>query len=125
MLKKTITYTDYEGNERTEDFYFNLTTAEIAKMNLAGEAEKLDRTDVTKVVNFYEKIILGAYGEKSDDGKHFYKTAMLTSEFASSPAYDELFIELMNDEDRLMDFISGIVPKAIAEKLTKVRTELS
>lgn len=125
MLKKTITYTDYEGNERTEDFYFNLTTAEIAKMNLAGEAETLDRTDVTKVVNFYEKIILGAYGEKSEDGKHFYKTAMLTNEFASSPAYDELFIELMNDEDRLMDFISGIVPKAIAEKLAKVRTELS
>lgn len=119
MLKKTITYTDYEDNERTEDFYFNLTTAEIAKMGISNEAETLNANDVSALTKFYEKIILGAYGVKSADGKYFRKSEELASDFASCPAYDVLFRELTSDEANVEEFLKGIVPKNFAEKLTR------
>ncbi len=118
MLKKTMTYVDYDGNERTEDFYFNLTKAEIIEMNLSasGGLDKLitkivAEQDGAKIVEIFKKIILGAYGEKSLDGKRFIKSPELSESFSQTEAYSDLFMELATDAEKAAEFINDIVPK--------------
>lgn len=118
MLKKTMTYTDYDGNQRTEDFYFNLTRAEIMEMDLSasGGLDKLitkivAEQDGAKIVEIFKKIILGAYGEKSLDGKRFVKSPELSEAFSQTEAYSDLFMELATDAEKAATFINGIVPK--------------
>ena len=118
MLKKTIKYTDYEGNEREEDFYFNLTRAECVKLQLStdGGLEKTLRKiiaeqDVPKIIPIFEQIVLGAYGEKSPDGKRFVKSKELSEAFSQTEAYSDLFMELMSDADAAAAFINGIIPQ--------------
>ena len=118
MLKKTIKYTDYEGNEREEDFYFNLTKAECVKLQLGTEGglEKSLRKivaeqDVPKIIPIFEQIILSAYGEKSPDGKRFVKSKELSEAFAQTEAYSDLFMELMSDADAAAAFVNGIIPQ--------------
>lgn len=118
MLKKTITYTDYDGNQRTEDKYFNLTKAELVEMNMSitGGLEKTiqkisEEQDVAKIIALFKDIILKSYGEKSLDGKRFIKNAELSEEFAQTEAYSELFMELATDADKAAAFINGIIPK--------------
>lgn len=120
MLKKTITYTDYEGNERTEDFYFNLTQAEILEMDLSasGGLEKMIQKIVSeqngeRIVKIFKDIILKAYGEKSLDGRRFIKNDELREAFIQTEAYSQLFVELATNSDAAADFINGIVPKDI------------
>lgn len=117
MLKKTITYTDYDGNQRTEDFYFNLTKAECMEMELSttgGLQKMLEKIiaerDSKKIIEVFKAIILRAYGEKSDDGKHFYKSSEISSAFASTEAYSELFMELATDADAASKFMSAVIP---------------
>lgn len=121
MLKKTITYVDFDGVERTEDFYFNLTKAEIMEMNLSvygGLDKMLERIvaakDTPKIVSTFKDLVLRAYGVKSDDGKRFIKNDKLREEFAQTEAYSELFMELATDEDAAIKFVNGIVPKELA-----------
>lgn len=118
MLKKTMTYVDYDGNQRTEDFYFNLTKAEIMEMDLSasGGLDKLitkivAEQDGAKIVEIFKKIILGAYGEKSLDGKRFVKSPELSEAFSQTEAYSDLFMELATDAEKAAAFINGIVPK--------------
>lgn len=118
MLKKTITYKDYDGNERTEDFYFNLTQAEILEMDLSasGGLEKMIQRIVAeqngeKIVKIFKDIILKSYGEKSLDGKRFVKNNELTEAFTQTEAYSQLFVELATDSNKAAEFINGIVPK--------------
>jgi len=125
MLKKTIKYFDFDGNERSEDFYFNLTKAECMEMELStlGGLEKLvdkivKEKDHAKLVEMFKTIILKAYGEKSADGKHFYKTPEITAEFASTEAYSELFMELASDAQAATDFVTGILP-VVPEEIKK------
>ena len=120
MLKKTIKYTDYNGIERTEDFLFNLTKAEIMEMELGttgGLAEKIQRIvdaqDAPAIMEIFKDIILKAYGEKSPDGKRFIKSKELADAFAQTEAYSELFMELATDADAASAFINGIVPVAV------------
>ena len=119
MLKKTITYNDYNGNERTEDFYFNLTKAEIMEMELGttgGLAEMLTRIvaaqDAPAIIKIFKDIVLKAYGEKSPDGKRFVKSEELSTAFSQTEAYSQLFMELATDADEAAKFINGIVPAA-------------
>ena len=119
MLKKTITYTDYNGVERTEDFYFNLSKAEIAEMELeipGGMAALIERITKTKdtpsLVKMFKDLILRAYGEKSDDGKRFVKSKEISEGFAQTEAYSQLFMELATDTDAASKFVNGIVPVA-------------
>lgn len=126
MLKKTIKYTDFDGNEQTEDFYFNLTKAELMEMNLSasgGLEKKLQRIinerDVTKIAEIFKDLILRAYGKKSDDGKRFIKNEEIKAEFAQTEAYSELFMELLGDTNASVAFIKGIVPKDIQSELEK------
>ena len=117
MLKKTITYTDYNGNERTEDFYFNLTKAELSEMELSingGMTEWIQQIinthDNAEIVKIFKKIILASYGEKSTDGKRFIKSNELREAFEQTEAYSELFMELLGNEDTAAAFIKGIIP---------------
>lgn len=117
MLKRTITYPDYNGGSRTEDFYFNLTQAEITEMELSvdgGLVEMINRIvaaqDGKQIIATFKDIILRAYGEKSPDGKRFIKSQELRDAFSQTEAYSQLFMELATDADAAAAFVNGIVP---------------
>lgn len=134
MLKKTINYVDYNGTKRTEDFYFNLTKAEISEMELeipGGMSEMLKRItaaqDTPTLVKIFKDLILRSYGVKSDDGRRFIKSQQLKEEFSQTQAYSELFMELATNADAASLFINGIIPVDIAkesEKAAKKELEL-
>ena len=117
MLKLTRTYNDYNGVSRTEDFYFNLTQAEITEMELSvdgGLTEMINRIvaakDGRQIISLFKDLILRAYGEKSADGKRFIKTQDLRDAFAQTEAYSDLFMELATDANAAANFVNGIVP---------------
>ena len=117
MLKKTINYTDYNGMERKEDFYFNLNKAEVAEMELSTEgglAEMIQKIvsskDTPSIVKIFKDLILKAYGEKTPDGKRFVKSKELSDTFAQTEAYSELFMELATDAETASAFVNGIMP---------------
>lgn len=124
MLKKTIKYEDYNGVERNEDFYFNLTKAELYQMELGtdGGLEEyimkiIKAQDLKTIINLFKKIILQSYGEKSADGKMFIKTTddgvSLANRFAQTEAFSQLYMELATNDNAAADFIKGIMPKGI------------
>lgn len=124
MLKKTITYTDYNGVERKEDHYFNLNKAELTEMELSvvgGYAEMINRLaeaeDVPSIMRIFKEIIFKSYGKKSPDGKRFIKSEELSKEFSETPAYSELFVELVSDPKAMAAFINGIIPANMVEEL--------
>ena len=117
MLKKTITYTDYNGIDRTEDFYFNLSKAELMEMELStagGLAEMIQKIvasqDAPAIIKIFKELVLKAYGEKSPDGKRFIKSDEIATNFSQTEAYSQLFMELATDADAASNFINGIVP---------------
>lgn len=117
MLKRSITYIDYNGNSRTEDFYFNLTQAEVTEMELSvdgGLVEMINRIvaarDGKQIIAMFKDIILRAYGEKSLDGKRFVKSQELRDAFSQTEAYSKLFMELATSADAAAAFVKGIVP---------------
>lgn len=116
MYKKTIEYTDYNGTKRKEQFYFNLSRAELMKMELstqAGVEEKLRSMIATKdnaeIVKLFNDLILDSYGIKSEDGTRFIKSKELRDSFEQSEAYSELFMEILSDTDAQAEFINGVV----------------
>ena len=118
MLKKTIKYTDYDGNEREEDFYFNLSKAEVTEMELSkegGMSEYIKKISATQngpeLIKLFKEIITKSYGENSLDGKRFIKNKELTEAFTQTEAYSELFVELASNADEAVKFINGIMPK--------------
>ena len=122
MLTKAITYVDYNGNKKTKNFYFNLTRTELAKMELTNKAGMLEtikqmvnEDDREKIINLFETIVLGAYGEKSADGEEFLKSPEIVAKFTAHPAYDVLFMELISSDKSMSDFINAVVPADIAE----------
>ena len=124
MLKKTITYTDYDGMERTEDFWFNLSKTELTKLDaelpggVLGVLRKIiDKKDRKALVDFIETLILRSYGEKTLDGKRFVKTPEMAEEFMQTPAYDELFMSVLSDTDSQTSFINGVIPQSMAKEI--------
>lgn len=124
MLKKTIEYTDYNGTKRVEDFYFNLSKAEITEMELGvtgGLAESIEKIvkaqDVPSIVKTFKELILKAYGEKSADGKRFIKNEELSTAFSQTEAYSNLFTELSTDADVAAEFIKGLIPQEYASQI--------
>lgn len=126
MLKKTVTYEDYNGVEQTEDFYFNLTKVECMELEFGfGAGETLSgsiRTlinagDMATVISTIKKIVLTSYGVKSPDGKRFIKNDELRTAFEETPAFEQIYWELVTDAEKAADFISGIVPSAVREGL--------
>lgn len=123
MIKKTITYTDYNGNERTEDHYFNLSKAEVMEMEMSttgGLAEMIQRVvaaqDQPSIIKIFKDLILKAYGEKSADGKRFIKSEEISTAFSQTEAYSQLFMELATDADAAAKFVNGIVPADMAKQ---------
>jgi hypothetical protein len=117
MLKKTFTYVDFNGVERTEDHYFNLSKAELMEMELSttgGLAEMINKIvnakDAPAIVKVFKDLVLKAYGQKSADGRRFIKSKELSEEFAQTEAYSQLFMELATDADAAAKFVNGIVP---------------
>lgn len=126
MIKKTITYEDFDGNERTEDFYFNLSKAEVTEMEMmeeGGMVKKLqtliDSQDSKRLIETFKDIILKAYGEKSLDGRKFMKSPEITQDFQSTQAYSELFMELAFDAKAAAAFINGVIPDVEGAKPVK------
>lgn len=118
MLTKSITYTDYDGVERTENFMFNITKAELAELNLTTEGglqaviqKIIDSRDIPEITKWFKRIITMAYGEKSADGRRFVKSEKLTEEFLQTEAYSELFVNLLSSEEEAAAFINGIIPQ--------------
>lgn len=117
MVTKTLTYVDFDGTERTETFYFNLTKAELVEYELSvegGLSKKLtkivEENDVVKIMKYFKEIILKAYGEKSDDGKRFIKSKELSNAFEQTQAYSELIMEFITDSNSIAAFIKGLIP---------------
>ena len=126
MIKKTITYVDFDGNEREEEFYFNLTEAEVVELELGmtgGLSETLRKiiatSDTPSIIKYFKDIILKAYGEKSPDGKRFIKSEELSTAFAQTNAYSDLFMELAMDDKMASEFVNGILPdmKRVTDKI--------
>lgn len=130
MLKKTIKYTDYNGIERQEDFWFNLSKAELTEMELTtvggfdGMVQKIIAArDVPTLINLFKEIILKSYGEKSADGRRFIKINenghRLVDQFVQTEAYSNLFMELATDDKAAADFVNGIVPSDVSAKASE------
>lgn len=130
MLKKSITYTDFNGEKRTEDYYFNLSRAELTEMQMSvngGMTEYLQQIvnsqDNKEIFAIFKDIIFKAIGEKSVDGKRFVKNSEIRESFEQSEAYSELLIELMSDATKASDFINALIPDQIQEEVRKEQNQ--
>lgn len=126
MIKKTVTYKNYNGVEVTEDYYFNLNKAEVVEMQMTTEggfAEKVDKIikaqDTPTLINIFKDLVLKAYGVKSDDGRRFMKSEQIREEFTQTEAYSEIFMSLAFNADEASEFINGIMPADLKETLDK------
>ena len=127
MLKKTITYEDFNGEKVSEDFFFHLSKAELVELELShqgGLSESLQKIiadeDGKSIIAEFKNIILSAYGKRSEDGKRFVKNATVREEFESSEAYSALFMELVTNADAAVEFINGIIPTNLGEEAAKI-----
>ena len=131
MFIKAIKYTDYNGETKTKNFYFNYSVSELTKMNLLADGgmkewikKMVNEDDNRKIVKFFEDFVLGAYGEKSADGEEFLKNDDVRERFKSHPAYDALFMELIAGGDKAMsDFFNAVIPQDISSKITDADRE--
>lgn len=131
MLKKTIPYDDFNGLKRKEDFYFNLTEAELTEMELSAEGGLQEQTkrmlaskDGAAIIKFFKDIVLRSYGQKSLDGRNFIKNDEIRADFASTNAYSILFMELATDADKAAEFVNGIIPNSVdQDKLKEMTSE--
>lgn len=125
MLKKSITYEDYNGNKRTEDFFFHLNEAEIIDwlttsddITLDGLLDGLSKQNNRKIaMRFFRELIYRSYGEKDPEGRKFRKTQEVKDEFMETEAYSVLYMELLSDSKEAADFFNGVLPKDLSEKI--------
>jgi len=127
MIKKTITYVDYDGVSRTEEFYFNLTAAEVTEMELSvsGGLVKtinalIQAKDGARIIELFKGVIEKSYGVKSADGRRFIKSTEVFAEFSQTEAYSKLFMELATDAEKAAEFVNGTLPADLAKDLNKV-----
>lgn len=128
MIKKTITFDDFNGDSRTESFYFNLTKAEIMEMEMGtqgGLTEMIQRIIETRnmpeIMKVFKELIIKSHGEKSADGRQFVKNKEITDAFVQTEAYSEIFMELATDSDKASEFVNGIIPKNLEKDLDKAQ----
>lgn len=127
MLKKTITYEDFNGTPVVEDHYFHLTKADLIEMEMGHKGglheylqKIVDSEDGKAIISEFKKLILGSYGKKSEDGRRFIKTQELRDEFLSSEAYSTMFLELCTNADKAAEFVNGIIPAGLDADLAKL-----
>lgn len=126
MIKKTISYVDYDGKNRTEDFYFHLSKTDIVMLETSvdGGFQQVLTTisntnDVNAIIREFKKVIHLSYGEKSADGRQFNKSDEISTAFEATPAYDQLFYEMITDTEKAVEFIKGILPSDISKEVEK------
>lgn len=126
MIAKKIAYTDYNGVEREETFYFNLSKAELTQMEMGttgGLAEMINKIietkDIPSIIKIFKDLIFKAYGEKSADGKRFIKSEELSIAFSQTEAYSELFMELAMNAEKAAEFMNGIIPSDLQQNAAK------
>ena len=127
MLKKTFQYTDFNGNEQEETFYFNLSKSEVIEYELqerAGMSTTLQRIveerDNQKILAHFMDLVMKSVGRKSDDGRRFVKNDEIREDFLASPAYDEMFIWLMSEPGAGAEFVNNVLPQDVDEFVKKV-----
>lgn len=134
MLKKTVTYEDYDSIVRTEDHYFNLTESELTMMEMSevgGYQKRLESMvqskDSTSMIQVIHDFVKASYGQKSPDGKRFIKSSELYEEFSQTEAYNKIFMELLTDDNAAIEFVIGVLPKsigaAVREKMLEEKDE--
>lgn len=118
MYKLTKKYTDFNGLEREEDFYFNFTKAELAEWQLgvtgglSAMVEKISAAkDVPALAALFKELLLKAYGVKSADGRRFMKSDEISADFAQTQAYSDLYMELATNDEAAIDFINRVIPQ--------------
>lgn len=124
MFTKTITFTDFNGVQRTEKHYFNLSKSELVKLEggVAGGftemiQKMIEAKDNPALMDLFQTVILKAYGVKSADGRRFEKSDELSREFSQTGAYDELYMEMMTNPEKAAEFMNGIIPQDLAEQV--------
>lgn len=125
MIKETIEYTDYNGTDRKEDYYFNLTEAELMEMQMSTNGGMtglinniIAAQDAPAIIAIFKDLLLKSYGQKSLDGKRFIKNQALRDEFEQSPAYSQLFMKLATNSDDAAKFINGVMPAKLASQVS-------
>jgi hypothetical protein len=120
-------YENFNGETVVEDFYFHLSKAELIEMEMSHEgglSEALQKIiiaeDAKSIIAEFKNIVLGAYGQKSEDGRRFIKNQQLREEFESTEAYSTLFMELVTNTDAAIEFINGVIPQGLAEEAAKI-----
>lgn len=126
MLKRTITYTDYNGVERTEDFMFNLNKSELTTMEMSHEGglqqrlkTMIDKKDAPEIMKMFRSLLRAAYGEKSEDGRRFMKSEEISTAFEQTEAYNIIFMELCTDAKKAAEFVQAILPEDLREAAAK------
>lgn len=126
MLKETRTYVDFDGVERTEDFYFNFTKAELLQMELSVKGgfhayieQIVKAKNETELIRLFKELLEKSYGVKSPDGRKFIKNAEVLEDFKHTEAYSDLFMELATDADKASKFVNGIFPAALQAEVEK------
>ena len=124
MIKKTVTYTDFNGFTRTEDFYFNLTEAELTEMQVSVDGgmkaflqKIIDTHDEKQLIEHFKWLVLMAYGEKSADGRRFVKSEEIRNGFAPTEAYSKIFMELSHDANAASEFVNGVIPQNLSSQV--------
>lgn len=122
MLKQKIKYVDFDGNEQEELFYFNLSQLELMEMEVGGPHGSfkawidriIETEDRAVLIDQFKKLILQAYGQRSEDGQRFLKLDKngnsLSAEFAEHAAFETLFLKMANDDGFAVEFIRGALP---------------
>ena len=132
MYKRSITYTDFDGVERKETFYFNLSKAEITQLELetpgsfSGYIQQIiDAKSTTELIKLFKKFIDLSYGVKSPDGRRFIKNQEVLTEFKETEAYSEFFMDLVSNTDLAIEFMNGIMPQLTPEQQKEVDAKLA
>lgn len=138
MLKKSIKYVDFNGDEQTDECYFNLSKSELTQMEISEKGgfenyiqKIIEEKDNRKIYALFKEIVLSSYGEKSSDGRSFVKKKMvdgqlinLRDEFEQTMAFDTLMMELISGgEKTVADFINGLLPNELQAELAKQANE--
>lgn len=126
MLKRALTYENFNGEQVTDTLYFNLTSTELISLESSYEGgleqaikQIIENENVREIISQFQKIILMAYGQRTEDGKRFIKSDKIKEEFSQTAAYDALFMELASDPEKATIFINAIIPKKLVEEVAK------
>lgn len=139
MLKKTVNYTDYNGEKRTEDVYFNLNELEVVELALdlpdeltdgvsentseqAVAAQMLEKLGRKGIIEFIKSLMKKSYGVKSEDGRSFVKTEKMAEEFTHTAVYSAIITEVMTNDVAAANFVNAIIPADLAAKLAESKS---